>query len=63
MVTKVDLEKAYDKLDWRVIEESLTDISFNASLRINIIDCITSPRLAINWNGQTSNYIYPEEVN
>lgn len=49
LVMKVDLEKAYDKVAWSFIEDTLLDIGFNKSWRRNIMNCITTSRLAVNW--------------
>lgn len=46
MVMKVDLEKAYDRLSWNFIKYTLMDIGFNNNWRRNIMECISSPRLA-----------------
>lgn len=60
IIMKVDLEKAYDKLDWRFIEETLTSIGFNEVWRRNLMECITTPRMAINWNRKTSQWFLPK---
>lgn len=57
---KVDLEKAYDKLDWSFIQDTLTDIAFNEPWRRNIMECLTSSRLAISWDGHTSEWFQPK---
>ncbi|XP_031105595.1 uncharacterized protein LOC116010359 [Ipomoea triloba] len=59
MIMKIDLEKAYDKLAWSFIEESLSEIGFNTSWRRNILECITTSRLAINWEGKLSEWFNP----
>lgn len=60
MIMKVDLEKAYDRLAWNFIEDTLTDIGFNQEWRRNIMECVTSTRLAVNWNWNTSRLFLPK---
>ncbi|XP_019186483.1 PREDICTED: uncharacterized protein LOC109181186 [Ipomoea nil] len=59
MVWKIDLEKAYDCLSWDFIQDTLEDIGFNQSWRRNILACIRSPRIAIAWNGERSDWFTP----
>lgn len=47
MVVKVDLEKAYDRLSWNFIDDTLKDIGFNHKWRSNVRECISSSRLAV----------------
>lgn len=50
MVIKIELEKAYDKLSWNFIRDTLVDISFNNAWVRNLMKCIESPKMAILWN-------------
>ncbi|XP_019150554.1 PREDICTED: uncharacterized protein LOC109147346 [Ipomoea nil] len=59
MMFKVDLEKAYDRLAWSFIEDTLQEIGFNTQWRRNIMTCVTTPRLAINCNGVHSDWFHP----
>ena len=48
---KIDLEKAYDRIDWDFLLATLQDFGF-PSLTIRLImHCVTSSCLAILWNG------------
>lgn len=52
MVIKIDLEKAYDRLSWEFIRETMVDIGFPDHL-INVIwHCITTPTMQVLWNGE-----------
>ncbi|WCJ39802.1 RNA-directed DNA polymerase (reverse transcriptase) [Euphorbia peplus] len=53
MLIKIDLEKAYDRLDWNFIEDTLQCAGFNQTWSKNIMNCISSPKLSIIWNGRT----------
>lgn len=43
MTIKVDLEKAFDRLKWSFIEETLKDVGFPEATINLIMHCITSP--------------------
>jgi hypothetical protein len=59
MSIKIDLEKAYDRLNWNFVEKCLTDCKFPPKL-INIIHhCITSPSYKILWNGDKTDTFIP----
>ncbi|XP_073051702.1 uncharacterized protein [Primulina eburnea] len=60
MVIKIDLEKAFDRLSWDFIQETLTDVGLNREWIRNIINCITTTRLSILWNGEQMNWIKPD---
>lgn len=51
-VLKVDLEKAYDRVDWTFLRAILDATSFKAELISLIMDCVTSTSLSICWNGE-----------
>lgn len=59
MIFKIDLEKAYDMISWDFIEDMLEDMGFNQIWRRNIMECVRSPRLAVSWNGQRSEWFRP----
>lgn len=54
MIIKLDLEKAYDRLEWSFILKSLELLNIPASLINLIYYCISSSDLSINWNGNKS---------
>jgi hypothetical protein len=50
LAAKLDLEKAYDRVDWDFLEKTLDDFSFPARIVSLIVFCIRSS-LFILWNG------------
>ncbi|XP_019200243.1 PREDICTED: uncharacterized protein LOC109193865 [Ipomoea nil] len=60
MAIKLDLEKAYDRLSWDFIKDTLEHAGFNERWRDIIMTCITTPRLAIIWNGDRLEPFRPE---
>nr|KYP71396.1 Retrovirus-related Pol polyprotein LINE-1 [Cajanus cajan] len=52
MAIKIDLEKAYDRLKWCFVKDTLQDIGLPASF-INLIwACISTPKFRMLWNGE-----------
>lgn len=53
MAIKIDLEKAYDRLKWDFVKDTLVDIGMPLNI-INVIwHCISSPSMKILWNGES----------
>lgn len=52
MAIKIDLEKAYDRLSWSFIKETLDDIGLPKNFVDLICHCISSSRLRMLWNGE-----------
>ncbi|KAI8550987.1 hypothetical protein RHMOL_Rhmol06G0149600 [Rhododendron molle] len=52
MIFKIDLEKAYDKVSWKFLFDTLTFFNFNASWISIIMSCVTSVKTSILWNGE-----------
>lgn len=59
MAIKIDLEKAYDRLSWAFIDDTLKAAGFNNVWRRNIMACISTTRLGILWNGDRMDWITP----
>lgn len=49
MVIKVDLEKAYDKLEWSFIREMLIRINRSQNMIQLIMSCVTFVSTSILW--------------
>lgn len=55
MVIKLDLEKAYDRLEWDFILKTLMSLNLPANF-INLVrHCLNYASLSIDWNGGRSN--------
>ncbi|XP_052290912.1 uncharacterized protein LOC112498105 [Citrus sinensis] len=59
MVIKVDLEKAYDRLSWEFISDTLREARIPPDLIQVIMTCITSATMRILWNGEATNEFIP----
>ncbi|XP_061375671.1 uncharacterized protein LOC133317799 [Gastrolobium bilobum] len=60
MMIKVDLEKAYDRLDWSFILETLDDIGLPEPLSLLIYKCISTSSMSLLWNGVVTKEIFHE---
>ena len=52
MMIKIDFEKAYDRLRWSFIRESLLELHLPRNLVEVVMNCIESAKLSILWNGE-----------
>ena len=59
MAIKIDLEKAYDHLDWLFVVDSLRDVGLNDQLISLIWHCILSTSMNILWNGECTREFNP----
>lgn len=48
----MDLEKAYDRVDWAFCKEILQAVGFNSKMTQLILFCIQSTKLYLLWNGE-----------
>lgn len=51
MVVKIDLEKAYDMMNWNFIGKVLAEIGVDEKLRRVIMGCVASTSMSVMWNG------------
>lgn len=56
---KIDLEKAYDMMDWNFIEKVLWEFNFSDKWVKLIMICVTLGESSILWNGETLNALKP----
>lgn len=59
MAMKLDLEKAYDKVDWKSLKQALLKFGFPTKFVNIIIICVTSTSLFILWNGEPTTSFRP----
>lgn len=52
MMFKIDLEKAYDRLDWSFIRDTLKQAGLHEIWIDRIMTCVETSRLAVLWNGE-----------
>lgn len=50
IVAKIDLEKAYDKIEWAFLQQVLLTVGFSSHITKLVMYCITSAKLAVLWN-------------
>ena len=54
MAAKIDLDKAYDKLEWSFIKYTLLFYHFSTPIIDLIMACIASASISIIWNGKVT---------
>ena len=59
MALKIDLEKAYDHLEWSFIHQTLGFFNFPSSWIDLIMSCISSASLSILVNGERLDHFEP----
>lgn len=57
---KVDLEKAYDRLNWDFVKWVLQDVGLPENWVALIMWCLTTSKLAILWNGEKLEPFQPQ---
>nr|KYP67620.1 LINE-1 reverse transcriptase isogeny [Cajanus cajan] len=59
LIFKLDLEKAYDRIDWEFLNNVLLDFGFPDITCRLIMNCVSSSSLHLLWNGVKSAAIIP----
>lgn len=59
MAIKIDFEKAYDRLWWSFIKESLMELRLPIRMIELIMQCVCSTNLQILWNGEPTDAFKP----
>ncbi|KAL2899374.1 hypothetical protein RDABS01_024456 [Bienertia sinuspersici] len=59
MAIKIDFEKAYDRLKWDFIRDTLHEMNFPLLMVNVIMECVTSPSMQVLWNGEPSTSFKP----
>lgn len=59
MAIKVDLEKAFDKLSWSFIQDTLEDLGLPSRIISLIMHCISTPSMQILWKGRPTESFCP----
>lgn len=54
MMVKLDLEKAYDRLEWSFIKDTLMKLSIPPNLIGVIMLCVPSTSFRVLWNGKVT---------
>ena len=60
MAIKINLEKAFDRLRWEFIEDTLLDIGLPQTMINLIMQRLTSSSMQVLWNGKPSSTFKPQ---
>ena len=59
MAIKLDLEKVYDHLDLKFLENTLLGIGFHQHFVNIIMTCVMISSMQVVWNGELTKKFYP----
>ncbi|GAU46050.1 hypothetical protein TSUD_191210 [Trifolium subterraneum] len=59
-VIKVDFSKAFDRLNWEFIHRVLIEVKIPDEMIRVIMNCVTSVKSNVLWNGSRSDFFYPK---
>ena len=60
MIIKIDLEKAYDRLEWSFVRSMLVSLGFHSDTVELILSCISTTSVALLFNGdQIGKFVLP----
>ncbi|CAN1148091.1 LINE-1 retrotransposable element ORF2 protein [Linum perenne] len=59
MIIKLDLAKAYDKIEWDFVRDTLAHVGFPNHLVRVIMSCISSSSFQVLWNGSCTDSFTP----
>lgn len=59
MTIKIDFEKAYDRLKWSFIRDTLGEMNLPIRLIDIIMECVTTSNLRVLWNGEKTEAFKP----
>lgn len=59
MILKLDMSKAYDRVEWDFLEAMLSRLGFNARWVNMIMDCISIVSYSVQVNGEATGMIVP----
>ncbi|CAL1380726.1 unnamed protein product [Linum trigynum] len=59
LVIKIDLEKAYDRLHWSFLRDTLGEIGLPSTWINRIMTCVEKNKMRISWNGELTSTFRP----
>lgn len=60
MTVKVDLEKAYDRVSWEFLKQTLEFARLPSELTTLIMNCVQATSMEVLWNGERTNAFKPK---
>ncbi|OMO90964.1 reverse transcriptase [Corchorus capsularis] len=62
MAIKIDLEKAYDRVRWDFLRDTLIVFGFPDSWVQLIMYCVESSSMSVMWNGEKTDFFSPDDL-
>nr|KYP53392.1 Retrovirus-related Pol polyprotein LINE-1 [Cajanus cajan] len=60
VVYKLDIEKAYDKVEWSFMEQVLNEFGFPPNIVRLVMHSLSSPSISVLWNGKKTSPFFPK---
>lgn len=57
MIIKIDLKKAYDRLEWCFVKETLSNVRLPQPMVERIMECVTNAKFHLMWSGECTEAI------
>src|SRR4051812_36058427 len=59
MVLKIDMEKAFDRMSWKFIDDTLREVHIPEKMIESIMLIISTSQCRLLWNGEVTDIIKP----
>lgn len=59
MILKIDMEKAYDQIEWEFVANTLREAGIPSTLSSIMMECVTNSQFRLLCNGETTEIISP----
>ncbi|KAI5348321.1 hypothetical protein L3X38_001208 [Prunus dulcis] len=60
MALKLDMAKAYDRVEWVFLHEMMLKLGFSATWVAKVMDCISITTFSVLWKGNPVGHIMPQ---
>ncbi|CAL8114477.1 unnamed protein product [Prunus armeniaca] len=60
MALKLDMAKAYDKVEWVFLHEMMLKLGFSSTWVAKVMDCVSSATFSVLWKGNPLGHIMPQ---
>lgn len=62
MVPKLDMEKAFDRIQWGFLKQVLANFGFSSKVISQILGCISNSKVSVLFNGSVKGFFHPSPL-